>query len=167
MTLSRLRVALWLVLALSACGDDDAMPMPTPDSGTDAAIVRVDSGAPPMCRAATCGSPLVGDHCCTRAQDVAAGVAMFADRCGADLGSVVSALAGDCVELRQAGELDRRCPPRRVAGLLESGCCMPEGVCGTLNQAVDLGCQRVLAGGGPLVACNPSSIDAGDEPDAN
>lgn len=149
-------VALGVVWSLGACGDDDAIVMPLPDSGVDAAVMQRDAGAPPMCGVSTCGSPLVGKHCCTEA-----------DRCGVDLGAIVSGLMGECVELRQAGELDGRCPPRRVGSVVEPGCCMAEGVCGTLNRAIDLGCQRVLASSEPRVTCGPSRLDAGDGPDAN
>lgn len=162
MTVAGCRMALGLLLILSACGDDDAMPMRSPDSGTDAAVAREDAGAPPMCGASTCGSPLAGEHCCTRTQDITAGVATVAGRCGVDLGSVVPALLGDCAELRQAGELDADCPPRRVGRLLELGCCMPEGVCGTWNESVDLGCQRVLSSGESRLTCGGSAADAGN-----
>lgn len=161
MTPARRRIALGLVLVLSACGDDDAVLMPLPDSGSDSSVPREDAGTAPRCGASTCGSPLVGEHCCTRDQDITAGVAAVASRCGVDLGTLVPALVGGCVELRQVGELDADCPPRRVGTRLELGCCMPDGACGTLNQSLDLGCQRVLSSGEPRLMCGDSAADAG------
>lgn len=121
---------------------------------------------PPMCGADTCGSPLVGEHCCTAAEDVGAGVAVVAGRCGARFGALVPGLAESCVELRQPGTLDTRCPARAVGSGVEPGCCMFNGVCGTFNEAADLGCQRVLMSGSSIVACGVSELDAG-EPDAS
>ena len=155
-----------LLVALSACGDDDGSPMLSPDSGDDASMMRVDAGAPPMCGTSTCGSPLVGEHCCTRRQDVVAGLAVEIAHCGVDLGSPVPRLVGVCVELRQPGALDVSCPPRSVGTSLERGCCMPDGVCGTLNESLDLGCQRALSGSEPPLACGRVSLDAGDGRDA-
>lgn len=158
--------ALLGALALSACGDDDAIIVPDMDSGTDAHMAETDSGPAPMCGSHHCGSPLVGEPCCTTAADVSAGVAVMSGHCGASLESVVSALAGQCVQLRQPGSLDVRCPGRAIGGQLEPGCCTSLGVCGTWNAAADLGCQRLFDSDRAPMACSPSGVDAGDTIDA-
>lgn len=166
MTAACRHAVLGLWLCLLACGDDDGMAMTAPDSGADVGVSRIDAGSAPTCGVSTCGSPLVGDVCCTRREDISSGVASAVDRCGVDLSAMMPALLGDCVELRQPGDLDDRCPARLVGSALEPGCCMPSGFCGSLNQTVDLGCQRVLGGSEPLIACGPSMLDAGDSADA-
>lgn len=154
------------VVAVVACGDDAERPMPTMDSGMDAAVSRPDAGPPPMCGSSSCGSPLVGEHCCTEASDVLARAAQLAGRCGADLSAIESDLSGRCVELRQPGTRDDQCPPRTTDTAVELGCCTPDGFCGTLNQAAFLGCQRVLSGDSAPRSCGSKGTDAGTEPDA-
>lgn len=161
----------WLgaMLALSACGDDaHSRPDSGLDSGFDANLPGHDSGPPPMCAsAAVCGSPLAGQACCTRASDVDRGTALAVGMCGAELGELVPALDGQCVQLRQPGTLDSKCPARQVGNLTEPGCCTSAGACGTWNEAAGLGCQRLLSPGGAVVACGVAPIDAGAEADAD
>lgn len=109
-----------------------------------------------------CGSPLVGSHCCTSTRDVTAGVAGVEARCGADLGDLIPELAGACIELRRAGDLDPACPSERRQSVLEPGCCTSQGVCGTRNSAADLGCQTALSAALLPVACGgPMASDGG------
>lgn len=151
----------WIALALFACGDDDAVPMTSPDAAMDARQPSPDAGAAPTCGVQSCGSPLVGEHCCTARADVEGGAADHADRCGADLSAIAAELAGTCVELRRPGTVDDQCPPRAIGMSLEPGCCMPDGTCGTLNVAADLGCQRVFGNGASPIACGFVSADGG------
>lgn len=109
-----------------------------------------------------CGSPLVGSHCCTSALDVLAGAAGMRGRCGTELGALIPDLAGTCIELRRAGDLDTACPSQRRESGLEPGCCTRQGICGTLNAAADLGCQTALSFSLVPVTCSgPATIDAG------
>lgn len=160
----RLLLLLGVWVAASACGDDAAPP--SFDAGMDAARPTVDAGPAPTCGASRCGSPLVGSHCCTSARDVTAGVAGVTARCGADLGELIPELAGACVELRRAGDLDNACPSQwrgsARGGTLEPGCCTRQGVCGTFNAAADLGCQTALSSSLVPAACSGSTtVDAG------
>jgi hypothetical protein len=155
-----------VALALLACGDDDRAPMSEVDAGMDARQALPDAGPAPVCGAQQCGSPLVGEHCCTAGADVERGAADRSDRCGADLSAIIDALAGTCVELRRPGTLDDQCPPRAVGSALEPGCCLADGTCGTVNAAADLGCQRVIGSDAAPIACGANGGDGG-QPDAH
>lgn len=155
------------VVWVGACGDDDTTPMHSVDSGIDAPLSVPDAGPAPTCGAQQCGSPVVGAHCCTETADVTAGLADATSRCGTDLAAIVTGLANTCVELRRSGTRDDQCPPRAVGTALELGCCTAAGVCGTLNVAADLGCQRALLSEEPVVACGFVASDSGVSADAD
>jgi len=114
-------------------------------SAPDTVQITIGDVAMPSCDLSAC-APTLGDPCCT-SDDTGAMPGDSRGRapgqCGADLGSIgLAALAGICLELNQEGAMSAECPELpNAANQMEPGCCTAQGLCGSINTSVPLGCH--------------------------
>ena len=104
-----------------------------------------DAGSEPEQTPILCGDlfcPLADDQvepCCTTQRDVERHGAHAEAACGIRLSQLDEAQYGDgCWQRDQLGIIDPRCPARGD----EPGCCADDGLCGTSDPALHLGCYH-------------------------
>lgn len=134
---------------------DNAGAVSDPDS------VQITVGEPAACDPIGCedenGPPALGTWCCT-SSDTGEMPGDFRgrapDECGLDIGGVLPDLAGICLQVGQMGTETPDCPEVMATAGPQVGCCTDEGLCGSTNTSIGLGCHydRMV---GPGAACTP------------
>lgn len=155
----------------TGCSAGEARPDGRAEAGPASDEDTADAGEAPfagLCGTRACQkSPLGTPGCCTRPGAGVPGDALEATGrgpglCGTDVGTLIPALAGTCVQLDQPGTIDSECPAQQPlrGGTRMAGCCTDEGFCGGLETIIGFGC--FYATGRKGRPCTPDTdADAG------